>query len=734
MTTSTRVSRIQATLALALCTSAVSASGCLGSPPTAALGGSDATAKEGGGSVDAPADTTLGPGDDAGEEGGDATLGSDGVAEDDGGGDADAATSTGQPEGGPTCLEGGACTPAECQLGATTCSDGGPVCTETQDLTNGAPCDAGADAYAVCSAGQCATCNQGLDCTPANSCQKMTIDCSSGAGVCTAAGQVTNGTSCGTNLYCNDGQCAACTAGAGCAPTGSPCDQGSVSCSGGQATCTDQHTSLANGTSCGTNMVCKAGACVACTAGTACTYSTACHAGVISCSTGSAVCVDNGAAQDGTACTGSNLCLQTYTCKGGTCTGSNAVTCPSSGACYQAPTCNTTSGACSSAQVTNGTACGAAGANMVCENGSCGCPSGDQSCSGTCVNVLGTDAANCGACGRSCGKGGCTAGSCGSWVVASTGGFAGSQHVIATDGTNIVWLDGSNNAKQVPMTGGTIVTLGAWSTDYAVGSIAVAAGVVAWTAFPNPSLFGTGSEPTSGGFYTATEGSAGSAVGLIASDSNFNFYGSGGIGLRSNGGTGYTLINGGSASLVSCTLASFGGTCSNFGPYSGDETGDDLILAGTSLYWTDFGSQSVFSMSTGGGAVTTVASGETGPVLVAVDSTNVYWANNNASGAFGIDKNTQASPNPAGALNVLPLTTGAMTCLATDGTYVYFSGAVGSTKVGYVSIKGAATATQLYPLPNGGAGAASVLYWKGFVYWADVDENTIRAIAAPLAN
>jgi hypothetical protein len=270
--------------------------------------------------------------------------------------------------------------------------------------------------------------------------------------------------------------------------------------------------------------------------------------------------------------------------------------------------------------------------------------------------------------------------------------------------------------------------LGSWSTEYVPGSIAVAGGIVAWTVAP------ASMSTTGGGFYTATENSANSAAGPVATDSNIYWgYGTGGIGLRSNGGTGYTLIEGGTSSVTSCALAGIGGSCSAISAYTGGEAIDDLVLSGSTLYWTDFASQTVSSMSTAGGSATTIASGEAGPVLVTVDSVNVYWANlSGASNSYNIDKNTQSNPVPTASSNVLPFTAGSMTSLATDGTYVYFSGALGSTKVGYVSVAGAQTGTTLYPLPSGGSGAATVIYVNHFVYWADEDENTIRGIAAPL--
>jgi hypothetical protein len=490
----------QRSLRLFAATLAAGLLGCLGPPPSDF---SDAAGDDTGGD-DAAGDSATG--NDGARDG---TVPQDSGGFQDGSFDstrsldaADAGTSpdgnpdaqdTGAPPDAATCTSGNACSPAPCQLGATTCDGGTVQCTPTTSLMNGAVCDAGA----VCNAGVCGACGSGTDCTEAGSCQKMIIACSSGSPVCAPAGTVSNGTLCGANLYCNAGSCAPCTAGGTCPPPLKPCNQGVVSCSQGQVVCTDQGTPAPNGTSCGTNQVCNAGQCGACSANVQCTPTNACHTGLTSCASGAQVCVDTGNPQvNGTGCTGADLCNKTYTCMGGMCTGSNPITCsamdqchsvgtcdmttgkcsnpvatgatcddgnpctqtdtcqsdagclgsnpkscPAIDLCHLVGTCNTSTGACSTPFASSGTSCGT---NQICDgNGNCGCAAAyPNSCSGACVNLT-SDQNNCGSCGHPCLGGSCLSGQC---QPVTLGGDSTANDVtaIALDSTNIYWAQLAN--------------------------------------------------------------------------------------------------------------------------------------------------------------------------------------------------------------------------------------------------------------------------------------------------
>ncbi len=176
-------------------------------------------------------------------------------------------------DAGSGCLDGGACVPSQCELGALSCSASGvPTCgitTKIQDVTS---CDAGAGAAAaVCHGGACGACSSGSDCTEAGSCLELIVVCSSGSAVCTGNGFVTDGKSCGNNLFTN--RRLRCMYGGSELRAGGQAVQSGVGLvlAGTGVVCTDQMTAAMNGTYCGANQVCNNGQCSACTANLVCT-------------------------------------------------------------------------------------------------------------------------------------------------------------------------------------------------------------------------------------------------------------------------------------------------------------------------------------------------------------------------------------------------------------------------------------------------------------------------------
>jgi hypothetical protein len=276
-------------------------------------------------------------------------------------------------DGAAACDPTKVCTPAPCQVGQVQC-DGGvgeSSCMTIGSATDGTACGDGG----VCHSGACSQCSAGADCSEAGSCQRATISCAGGTAACTAAGNQPNGSSCGSNLYCNNGACAPCTNGAPCTPSGNPCHVGTTACMGGASVCTDTMSKAPDGTSCGTNMVCSGGSCVACTAGAACTPGgNVCQTGATSCATGTSVCMSTGNATAGTPCDDGKKCTTNDKCGGGSCAGT-AVTCTASDQCHQAGSCDTSSGACSNPLQPAGHAC---------DDGNA-CTTGDQcNASGVC--------------------------------------------------------------------------------------------------------------------------------------------------------------------------------------------------------------------------------------------------------------------------------------------------------------------------------------------------------------
>ncbi len=281
------------------------------------------------------------------------------------------------------CTAGNACTtnPNKCVAGVTDCSTGSERCIDTTTIiANGTTCDVNPSVPEVCFNGTCSACTAGLACTanPSAACLTGVTSCSTGTETCVDSTPKTNGTICGTDLVCNGGSCVACAAGGACSSNpDAACHDGVFSCSTGTQACVDG-AAKANGTTCGTNLVCNGGACSACTAGTACVGNPdpACHDGVTSCATGASACVDGAAKANGTTC-GTNLVCSAGVCSA--CTASLACTTNPDPACHDGVTsCSTGTQTCiDGAAKTNGTTCGS---NLVCNGGACSACTANAAC------------------------------------------------------------------------------------------------------------------------------------------------------------------------------------------------------------------------------------------------------------------------------------------------------------------------------------------------------------------
>jgi len=305
-----------------------------------------------------------------------------------------------------SCASGGVCVPANgCHTGTVTCSAGIATCTDNGNVADGASCGTGS----VCAGGACVSCAAGSACTPANACHVGVLDCSAGP-VCLDTGvPVTDGASCGLDAVCGGGTCNSCQPGAACV-SANPCHTAALTCNTGFPVCTDTGPAT-NGTTCGSNLVCSEGACVGCVAGQSCTPTNACHAGTLSCTAGP-VCNDAGTPlTDGTSC-GTNAVCGAGACNA--CTVGADCPPPSGDPCHTASyTCNTGVPVCTESAgvfASDGKSCGA---DKVCSSGSCvdctvgakctptnPCDVGSQSCSAGPVCV---DTATPIAAGASCG-------------------------------------------------------------------------------------------------------------------------------------------------------------------------------------------------------------------------------------------------------------------------------------------------------------------------------------------
>ena len=83
-------------------------------------------------------------------------------------------------------------------------------------------------------------CVAGGACVPANPCHKGMFVCNEGAMTCMELTDMqANGTVCGTDMVCRNGTCGACTEGMACDVTGKPCRVGSIVCTTGAPVCTE---------------------------------------------------------------------------------------------------------------------------------------------------------------------------------------------------------------------------------------------------------------------------------------------------------------------------------------------------------------------------------------------------------------------------------------------------------------------------------------------------------------
>lgn len=256
--------------------------------------------------------------------------------------------------------------PTACRSGVIDCSTGVPACVDHGAAADGASCGGGL----VCKGGECVPCVAGLACAPGQPCVKGVTSCRTGASECVATSEpLADGSSCGDGLVCFRGSCGACKAGESCDLPSSPCHVGAIDCSSGLPLCADGGSLVRNGDPCGAGLVCNGGACVACEAGGTCTPTTApCHTGAFTCESGARVCADSGTAlADGTGCGQDRVCLA------GACvacvTGETCV--PAAAPCHGGvSTCRSGAYECedTGAPLADGSACGS---GRVCRAGSC---------------------------------------------------------------------------------------------------------------------------------------------------------------------------------------------------------------------------------------------------------------------------------------------------------------------------------------------------------------------------
>jgi len=158
------------------------------------------------------------------------------------------------------------------------------------------------------------------------------------------------------------------------------------------------------------------------------------------------------------------------------------------------------------------------------------------------------------------------------------------------------------------------------------------------------------------------------------------------------------------------------------------------VLNSNYVFYTNNGGN-VSRATPTGGTQTSIATNQGNAIVLAIDSTYVYWVTSGISGSFGVARTLQASPGTP--TSTLGTTTGTPKAIATDGKYLYFGGGSmtvagqSGVELGYVPV-GGGTPSVLSAGTGGIVPTGGLVAIGGYVIWMDTGANVIRAMVAPL--
>ena len=277
---------------------------------------------------------------------------------------------------------------------------------------------------------------------------------------------------------------------------------------------------------------------------------------------------------------------------------------------------------------------------------------------------------------------------------------------LATDGTVVVWADGSGTIDQVSAPGGPKIVLASAPNPRAV---VVNGSQVVWMQYDPAS---SSISPTTQGLATKGMAMSGSTSTMLGGVTNGLVYDADTVPPRVFTVRTYS----GQITLLSCAANSAGG-CNGFATTTSTQPGFTLALTPnpgdpTNVYavYSDVSNASIVMYKRSVGTVTTVPS-QNGANFVASDTGFAYWANNGGSSkpimraALG---STTASP-------ILTDTGGAINGIATDGAHVYY--AVG-TDIFSIPVAGPASVPVRLASAGISGGVGSLKYASNAVYYA----------------